>query len=227
MGWNGEMNAWVTSLECSEWKFRGWSTHPRNAKVLTVFQALSAWLLLNSSTSADARATSAAAAHTVQWVCESMYILYICVCICDPQWGPATCVPCAWICRRRLAAHICQRAPKRVGETDVRTTAWEIKWGKGERSVTCAVLSRPNLPMQLGMELFHWASALGTVRHSMALEPSSTYPGVHSKRMTAPTAKLLPMRRPLRGSGTELHWVALVRGTALEKHGDSEAHVWI
>ncbi len=72
------------------------------------------------------------------------------------------------------------------------------------------------LPMQLGMLPFHWARALGTVRHSMALGPSRTYPALHSKLTTAPTAKLLPVRLPCLGSGTELHCVALVLGTAKE-----------
>ena len=69
------------------------------------------------------------------------------------------------------------------------------------------------------MELFHCARALGTVRHSMAEGPSSTYPGLHSNRITAPTAKLFPMRWAFLGSGTEEHWVALVLGTAGEREG--------
>lgn len=39
--------------------------------------------------------------------------------------------------------------------------------------VCCLCLSMYALPIQLGMELFHCARALGTVKHSMALDPSS------------------------------------------------------
>lgn len=71
-------------------------------------------------------------------------------------------------------------------------------------------------PMHVGRVSFHWARASGTVSQRMAVEPCSVYPGLHSNITAAPTAKSLPIRLPKRGSGTELHCVALVRGTAVE-----------
>lgn len=72
-------------------------------------------------------------------------------------------------------------------------------------------------PMQVGKESFHWAKELGTVSHLMALEPWRMYPGLHSKRTNEPTAKSLPILLPNLGSGTELHCVELVLGTAAQK----------
>lgn len=50
--------------------------------------------------------------------------------------------------------------------------------------------------MQVGAVAFHWASAPGTAWHSMALEPLSRYPGLHSKRTTEPAENSEPMRLP-------------------------------
>ncbi|TNN72366.1 hypothetical protein EYF80_017405 [Liparis tanakae] len=58
------------------------------------------------------------------------------------------------------------------------------------------------------------SAAPGTAWHQIALEPFRRYPGLHSNRTTEPVENSDPMRRPYRGSGTELHWLSLVRGTA-------------
>lgn len=73
------------------------------------------------------------------------------------------------------------------------------------------------LPTQLGMVSFHWASALGTARQRTAADPCSRYPGLHSNRTIEPAENSEPILRPYLGSGTELHWVSLVRGTAAGK----------
>lgn len=73
--------------------------------------------------------------------------------------------------------------------------------------------------MHVGSESFHWAKVSGTVSQWMAVEPCRMYPGLHSNRTVAPMAKSFPIRLPKRGSGTELHWVALVLGTAVERIG--------
>lgn len=82
--------------------------------------------------------------------------------------------------------------------------------------------------MQVGRVSFHCASASGTVSQRMAVEPWSVYPGLHSNVTAEPTAKSLPIRRPKRGSGTELHCVALVRGTAWKtniSHKTTKLHI--
>ena len=74
-----------------------------------------------------------------------------------------------------------------------------------------------NLPIQVGKESFHWAKEFGTVSHLIAMDPWRIYPGLHSKRTNEPTAKSLPILLPNLGSGTELHCVELVLGTAVYK----------
>lgn len=73
------------------------------------------------------------------------------------------------------------------------------------------------LPTQLGIVSFHWASALGTDRQRRAADPCSRYPGLHSNRTIEPAENSEPILLPYLGSGTELHWVSLVRGTAGDK----------
>lgn len=70
------------------------------------------------------------------------------------------------------------------------------------------------LPIQVGVVVFHCARAPGTAWHRIALDPFNRYPGLHSNRTTEPTENSEPIRLPYRGSGTELHWLSLVRGTA-------------
>lgn len=70
------------------------------------------------------------------------------------------------------------------------------------------------LPIQVGVVAFHCARAPGTAWHRIALDPFSRYPGLHSNRTTEPAENSEPIRLPYRGSGTELHWLSLVRGTA-------------
>lgn len=72
-------------------------------------------------------------------------------------------------------------------------------------------------PIQVGKESFHWAKELGTVSHLIAMDPWRIYPGLHSKRTNEPTANSLPILLPNLGSGTELHCVELVLGTAAYK----------
>jgi hypothetical protein len=67
------------------------------------------------------------------------------------------------------------------------------------------------------MVSFHWARALGTDWQRMAVEPWSRYPGLHSNRTIEPAENSEPILLPYLGSGTELHWVSLVRGTARSK----------
>lgn len=69
----------------------------------------------------------------------------------------------------------------------------------------------------MGKESFHWAKELGTVSHLIAMDPWRIYPGLHSKRTNEPTANSLPILLPNLGSGTELHCVELVLGTAAYK----------
>lgn len=71
-----------------------------------------------------------------------------------------------------------------------------------------------NSPTHVGSESFHWANAFGTVSHLIAVDPWRVYPGLHSKRTNDPTANSFPILFPNLGSGTELHCVALVLGTA-------------
>ena len=47
------------------------------------------------------------------------------------------------------------------------------------------------------------------------MDPWRIYPGLHSKRTNEPTANSLPILLPNLGSGTELHCVELVLGTAV------------
>lgn len=70
------------------------------------------------------------------------------------------------------------------------------------------------LPTQLGMVSFHCANALGTDWQRMAEDPWSRSPGLHSNRTIEPAENSDPILRPYLGSGTELHWVSLVLGTA-------------
>lgn len=46
------------------------------------------------------------------------------------------------------------------------------------------------------------------------MDPWRIYPGLHSNRTNEPTANSLPILLPNLGSGTELHCVELVLGTA-------------
>lgn len=52
------------------------------------------------------------------------------------------------------------------------------------------------VPMQAGVEAFHWARAPGTAWQRMALEPFSRYPGLHSNRTTEPAENSEPIRLP-------------------------------
>ena len=70
------------------------------------------------------------------------------------------------------------------------------------------------IPIHVGVVAFHCARAPGTAWHRIALDPFSRYPGLHSNRTTEPAENSEPIRLPYRGSGTELHWLSLVRGTA-------------
>lgn len=74
--------------------------------------------------------------------------------------------------------------------------------------------SLKNSPTHVGSESFHCANAFGTVSHLIAVDPWRIYPGLHSKRTNDPTANSFPILFPNLGSGTELHCVALVLGTA-------------
>lgn len=76
----------------------------------------------------------------------------------------------------------------------------------------CGIASSP---MHVGAVAFHCARAPGTAWHRMALDPFNRYPGLHSKRTMEPAENSAPIRLPYLGSGTELHWLSLVRGTAL------------
>jgi len=49
------------------------------------------------------------------------------------------------------------------------------------------------------------------------VEPCRRYPGLHSKRTIEPAENSDPILLPYLGSGIELHWVSLVRGTARSK----------
>lgn len=70
---------------------------------------------------------------------------------------------------------------------------------------------------------FHWARALGTAWQRTAEEPCSRYPGLHSNRTIEPAENSEPILLPYLGSGTELHCVSLVRGTAAGKaHNTAE-----
>lgn len=75
------------------------------------------------------------------------------------------------------------------------------------------------LPIQVGVVVFHCARAPGTAWHQIALDPFNRYPGLHSNRTTEPTENSELIRLPYRGSGTELHWLSLVRGTATIMRG--------
>lgn len=86
-----------------------------------------------------------------------------------------------------------------------------------KRNVSLYSFLHSYLPIQVGRVSFHCARLSGTLSHLMAVEPCRTYPGLHSNCTKEPTAKSLPRRLPKRGSGTELHCVELVLGTAAEK----------
>lgn len=54
---------------------------------------------------------------------------------------------------------------------------WSLSLQPDFKTSVCmllCVLSIRVLPIQLGIELFHCARALGTVKHSIALDPSRT-----------------------------------------------------
>lgn len=70
-------------------------------------------------------------------------------------------------------------------------------------------------PIHVGKESIHWAKELGTVSHLIAMDPWRIHPGLHSKITNEPTANSLPILFPNLGSGTELHCVELVLGTAV------------
>lgn len=112
-----------------------------------------------------------------------------------------------------------------VSDTAGRSVSWSGAWSAHAASTEaldaalhCSVQGTTpfglHLPTQLGIVSFHCARAFGTDWQRTAVEPCRRYPGLHSNRTIEPAENSEPILLPYLGSGTELHWVSLVRGTA-------------